>query len=173
MKIRVCFITGVNGVGKSTLIPHLKTLLPQEKYVVHDFDARGVPDGADDAWRVTEIRLWLEEAARSGEKETIICGFVRPQDFNEIDTANFDIKIIMLYADAETIRTRLKKRYSKDGIFDEDTKVIGISVNQFIENNVWYADRMREECSKEGCPVVDTSALSPDEVTQEVLKMVR
>ncbi|HEX5774998.1 MAG TPA: hypothetical protein VFY28_03540, partial [Candidatus Paceibacterota bacterium] len=79
MSQKIYFVSGVNGVGKSTLIPHLKALLPADKYIVHDFDARGVPDGADRAWRINEVKLWLEEAAKIEDKNTVVCGFAKPE----------------------------------------------------------------------------------------------
>ncbi|MEA2701830.1 MAG: hypothetical protein QOE22_539 [Candidatus Parcubacteria bacterium] len=173
MSQRVYFVSGVNGVGKSTLIPHLKTLLPADKYAVHDFDARGVPDGADHAWRLNEVRLWLEEAAKADGKDSIVCGFVKPEDFEQIADTNLpEARVILLYADAETIRTRLTGRYTKDGVFDENRKVIGKPVMEFIASNVWYAEKMREECSAAGCPIIDTSSLSPDEVAEQVVQII-
>ncbi|MDB5189304.1 MAG: hypothetical protein JWL82_261 [Parcubacteria group bacterium] len=47
--MKTYFISGVNGVGKSTLMPHLREILPEEKYSIVDFDSRGVPDDADHA----------------------------------------------------------------------------------------------------------------------------
>jgi broad-specificity NMP kinase len=173
MKPKVYFISGVNGVGKSTLIPYLRSALPEDNYVVHDFDARGVPDGAGHTWRIAEARIWLERASRENGKETIVCGFVKPEDFDGItDEETPEVKIIVLDADADTIRSRLMKRYTKDGIFDENQKVIGKPVTEFIAGNVWYADKMREECTAAGCPIIDTSHLAPEEVAEQVLQII-
>lgn len=46
----VYFVSGVCGVGKSSIMPYLKELLPADNYDVRDFDERGVPDGADSNW---------------------------------------------------------------------------------------------------------------------------
>lgn len=173
MNQKVYFVSGVNGVGKSTLIPHLKALLPADKYMVYDFDARGVPDGADRTWRQNEIRLWLEEATKTEGKDTIVCGFVKPDDLEQIIGIDLpEVRIIVLYADEETIRARLIGRYSKDGVFDENQKVIGKPVTEFIAGNVWYANRMREECSAAGCPIVDTSSLNPEQVAEQVVQII-
>ena len=130
-------------MGKSTLIPHLKELLPNEAYDIRDFDERGVPDGADSNWRKSEQGYWLSEGRRLSEdkKELIVCGFVKATDFEDLG----NVKIIVLDADPEIIRKRLVGRYTKDGIFDESQKVIGKPVNEFIEGNVWYAKKMKEE----------------------------
>jgi broad-specificity NMP kinase len=169
---KVYFVSGVNGVGKSSLMPHLRELLPTDKYSVVDFDSRGVPDGADHAWRQEEVKHWVEEGvkATSAGKELIICGFVKPGDFE--DTTPLEVKIIVLDADEETIRKRLTSRYTKDGIFDEEQKVIGKPVTEFIAGNVWYAKKMREESAADGLPIIDTSTLTPQEVARLVAEIV-
>ncbi len=55
---KVYFITGVNGVGKSTLIEYLKTFLVGS-FEVHDFDERGVPDKVGRQWRIDETDTGL------------------------------------------------------------------------------------------------------------------
>lgn len=169
--MKTYFVSGVNGVGKSTLIPHLRALLPADKYAVYDFDKRGVPDGADHSWRKNEIKYWLEESARNAVegKETVVCGFTKKTDFEP----GAEVEVIVLDATPEIIRERLVKRYTKDGVFDETQKVIGKPVNEFIEGNVWYADKMRTECGAAGCPIVDTSAISPEEVASTVAALIQ
>lgn len=173
--MKIYFISGVNGVGKSTLIPHLRIQLPADKYVVHDFDARGVPDGADHNWRKSEIRHWLEEGTKAAKegKGTIICGFAKPEDFDGLTRAETpEIEVIVLDADPETIRTRLTNRYTKDGVFDENQKVIGKPVTEFIAGNVWYAKKMREECEAAGCKIIDTSSITPEEVARQIVGFI-
>lgn len=168
---KVYFISGVNGVGKSSIMQHLRTLLPTERYSVIDFDSRGVPDGADHNWRRDEVKHWVQEGIKaiSLGKELIVCGFVKPADFEE---GGPEVKIIVLDADPETIRKRLVGRYTKDGVFDENQKVIGKPVNEFIEGNVWYAKKMREESKAEELPVIDTSTLRPKEVAAQVAEII-
>ena len=48
-KKTIYFISGASGVGKTSVIKHLKGILP-ENYEVHDFDETGVPDDADHIW---------------------------------------------------------------------------------------------------------------------------
>lgn len=176
LAMKIYFISGVNGIGKSTLIPHLRSLLPVDKYVVYDFDARGVPDGADRNWRKSEIRYWLDEGSKVAMegKETIICGFAKLEDFRgltEVETP--EVEIIVLDADPEIIRMRLTNRYTKNGFFNENQRVIGKPVTDFIAGNVWYAKKMREECEAAGCKIIDTSAITPEEVAQQVVEIIR
>ena len=170
---RICFISGVTGVGKSSVMPFLRKLLPDSKYVVVDFDSRGVPDDADRNWRITETAHWIEEGIRTNErdKELIVCGFAKPRDFVDLQKS-IEVKIIVLDADEQTIRNRLIGRYTKDGVFDEDLKVIGKPVKEFIDGNIWYAKQMREESIADGLTVIDTSLLSPEEVAQNIVDAI-
>lgn len=173
---KIYFISGVCGVGKSAIIPHLKNLLSHEKYDVRDFDERGVPDGADSEWRKSEIKKWLEIGTGSAERgvSTIICGFAKMVDFEGLTSGNTpEIEVVLLDADAETIRKRLTGRYTKDGLFNEDQKVIGKPVNKFIEDNVYYCDVMKKECQEDACKIVDTSHLDPEAVAEKVIELIQ
>jgi broad-specificity NMP kinase len=170
------FISGVNGVGKSSVMPFLRMLLPEGEFTVVDFDSRGVPDGADRTWRIAEANHWIDEGmtANVSGKQLIVCGFVKPQDFIDLpESVQKEIKIIVLDADEETVRTRLMGRYTKNGVFDENQKVIGKPVTDFIDGNVWYAKKMREESAEEGLPIIDTSKLNPEEVAKEIVRIIK
>lgn len=169
------FISGVNGVGKSSVMPHLRTLLPESEFTIVDFDSRGVPDGADRSWRIAEATHWAGEGTKASAagKKLIVCGFVKPQDFADLpEEIRSEIKILVLDADEETVRARLVGRYTKDGVFDPNQRVIGKPVTEFIDGNVWYAKKMREESAEDGLPIIDTSGLSPMEVAQQIAHIV-
>jgi thymidylate kinase len=175
--IRIYFLSGANGVGKSSIIPYLKSLLPADSFAVFDFDARGVPEDADRNWRISETKHWISEGRRlaSEDMSTIICGFIKPTDIREYDLANVEqpkIELILLDAEPEIIRQRLTGRYTNDGIFDASQKVIGKPIEEFISGNVWYCGKMREEFEKAGYPIIDTSLLSPEEVAKKVADLV-
>ncbi|MFA6466943.1 MAG: hypothetical protein WCV71_03720 [Patescibacteria group bacterium] len=169
---KIFFISGVNGVGKSSIIPYLSSLLPIEKFEIHDFDERGVPEKADSNWRISEIKYWLEkEASLTKEnKSIVVCGFVKLTDFPDYKTP--EIVKILLSAQPEIIRKRLKKRYTKDGIFDESQKVIGKTINVFIDDNIYILDQMEKMFKQSNCPIVDTSELRPDKVARTVAKII-
>jgi thymidylate kinase len=176
MKEKIYFITGVCGVGKSAIIPFLKKYLSQDKYDVRDFDERGVPDGADHEWRKSEVKKWLAIGTSAAQRgiSTIICGFAKRRDFEGTNILGIPkIEIILLDANAETIRKRLVNRYTKNGVFDQTQNVIGKPVNEFIESNVWYCKTMEKECREDGCEVIDTSKLSIEEVAKEAVKLIK
>ena len=144
---KIYFISGVCGVGKSTIMPYLKLLLPQSKYKVFDFDKRGVPENADRNWRVSESKYWIGEGNRllQENKNAVICGFIKPDDLPSLtDEKSAEIRLILLDAEPEIIRQRLIKRYTKNNIFDESQKVIGKPIQEFIESNVYFSLKMKD-----------------------------
>ncbi len=172
---KIYFISGVCGVGKTTLIPHLKQILPSEQYDIRDFDERGVPMGASHAWRKSELKNWLNVATASAQKglSTVICGFAKKEDFEGlIEKETPEVKIILLDAGPEIIRKRLIGRYTVDGVFNADKEVAGRPVDEFIKSNVYYCKIMREDCEKAGYEIIDTSIIQPDEVAQKVISII-
>ncbi len=166
---KIYFITGVNGVGKSSIMPYLNALLPEDEFEVHDFDERGVPENADSEWRISETQYWVSEGAKLADKNKsiVICGFVKATDFQDLPNSS-EIVAIFLDAVPEIIRERLIKRYTKDEIFDESQKVIGKPINVFIEGNLWILSEMKKAFKQLNCPIIDTTNLTPEEVAKEV-----
>lgn len=158
------FVVGVNGVGKTTLISHLKALLSESEFEIHDFDERGVPDGGGRDWRMRETEYWLGLGEKNKEKgmSTIICGFAKPQELCE------HAEIILLDARGDVIAERLKNRYQTETSIAELSRTTGKTVDKFIMDNVYYSKILRKECEEAGCKIVDTTLLAPDKVAQLV-----
>ncbi|MDP1883952.1 MAG: hypothetical protein Q8L10_01145 [Candidatus Moranbacteria bacterium] len=170
---KIYFISGVNGIGKSTIMPFLSSLLPADKFEIHDFDERGVPENADRNWRISETQHWIDEGMRLAQenKSTVICGFVKVADFP--DSESLEIVKIFLDAQPETIRQRLTKRYTnKDGVFDENQKVIGKIIKEFIDGNIYISGQMKEAFEELNAPVVDTTNLTPEETAKSVADII-
>lgn len=172
----IVFICGVNGVGKSSVIPHLRAILPST-YDIHDFDERGVPENAGSAWRASETAHWLELAHKrhlDTGNVTIICGFVKPVDFGTMqERIGTDILCIYLDASPEVIRARLSQRYTKDGVFDTEQRVIGKSVEEFIAGNIYIRERLKQAFTNLGCPIIDTTELEPEEVAERIKALLK
>lgn len=173
----VIFVCGVNGVGKSSIIPHLSSLLSPQKYDIHDFDERGVPENAGNAWRISETAYWLERAKytlEGSDRITIVCGFIKPSDFGEsLKDLGSAIQCILLDANPNTIRERLTQRYTKNGFFDPGQKVIGKSIREFIEGNVYIQNQLKSDFEVLGCSIVDTNKLTPEEVAKSVVRFIQ
>lgn len=174
---KIFFITGVNGVGKSTIMPFLAELLPADKFEIHDFDERGVPEDADHTWRISEAKHWIAEGNRLAREgmNMIICGFIKPSDLEDYKLINEgfpEIILILLSAKSEIIRQRLRGRYTKDGFFDETQKVIGKPIEEFIGGNVWFSEKIKDEFEESNFPIIETSKLAPAEIAQKVAKII-
>lgn len=172
---KIYFISGVNGVGKTSIMPFLKTSLPNNQFEIHDFDERGVPANADGNWRISETKYWVDlgsELALKG-KCIIVCGFVKPTDFHEmLSSGLFGITMIFLDATPEVIRQRLVGRYTKDGYFDESQMVIGKPISVFIDGNIYISEQMKESFAKLNYPIIDTSELAPEKVARKVADII-
>ena len=68
------FVTGASGSGKTAVIPGLTAKFPE--YSIHDFDERGVPEGADTRWRQEQTEFWISKSIGNQHlgQDTIICG---------------------------------------------------------------------------------------------------
>lgn len=172
---KIYFISGVNGAGKSAIIPHLKKILPKEKYQVFDFDERGVPEDADRNWRISESKYWVEKGNELAKENIniIICGFIKPDDLpNIIGEESNEIKLILLDAEPEIIRQRLISRYIKNNIFDESQKIIGKPIQEFIASNVYFAPKMKELFEQSDYPIIDTSNLTLEDVARKAANII-
>lgn len=166
----IFFITGVNGVGKSAVIEPLKSIL-DDKFEIHDFDERGVPDNVNRQWRIDETKYWIDLGLENSNKNviTVICGFARPSEVLD----NSSVDFILLDADERIIRKRLLSRYQSPESIETIEKVSGKSVHQFIKDNVNFISIMREEAKQRGLDVIDTSNLTPEAVAQEISKRIK
>jgi broad-specificity NMP kinase len=163
--IKTYFINGVPGSGKSTLIPHLRSLLGNE-FDIHDFDERGVPDNVTIDWRKDETKYWIDVARENSLKDisTIICGNSVPNEIPEGSSVIF----IMLDLNESAIKERLLNRYSDPEKVRDLMRMTGKSPEESIAGNIKNTHYLRELCSKYSAHIIDTSSKTPQEVAQEV-----
>lgn len=169
------FISGVSGVGKTSLVPFLKSHLGADAFDVRDFDERGVPDGGGQAWHDAETRHWLDTALRNAEdgKSTIVCGFSLPEIVRRVSTGgNLPWYIFFLDASAGVIRKRLLSRHSTHQSKEEIERAGGLPLERFIEKMIADAPVVRALCEKEGCTIIDTDNETPESVAKEVIARI-
>ena len=165
------FVTGVCGVGKTSVIPQLKLLLPSDQFRIHDLDERGVPDGGGRDWRLAETQYWMDVAAKNAEAglSTVVCGFANPEELGGLKlSSNLKATYILLDADEETIRQRLAGRYTDAGSEAEVQRATNDSLETFIQNNVSFSSVLREICRQQSCAIVDTKSLEIEEVADQI-----
>lgn len=168
--VNIYLITGVNGVGKSSVIPFLATHLGED-FDIHDFDERGVPDNAGKEWRESELRHWLSVGETNKEKgiSTIICGYMKPEEINEVSTG---ANVILLDASAEVITKRILSRYVSSQSLVELERTTGKTPEKFAADNVWVSKKFQESAKAYGYQIVDTSNLKSDEVASEIVALL-
>jgi broad-specificity NMP kinase len=174
--MNIYLVTGANGVGKSTIIPHLQALLPAGAYSVRDFDERGVPENADGTWRASETAFWLEEGRRSQEQgvTTVVCGYIKTKDLGaQAEEIGRTIGFMVLDADETTLRRRLEGRYPRNAKYDPTLTVIGKTAERFISDNIYIRKVLKADCEKVGGQVIDTSNLTPSETAARVFEIMK
>ena len=108
--MRLYFIGGASGSGKTAVISHLKELLGGD-IAVYDFDDIGVPEGADKKWRQESTEKWLQKLLSDGKDACLLGQIVLGEILScpsakQIDKINF---CLLDVSDFQRIQ-RLKKR---------------------------------------------------------------
>lgn len=138
---RIHFVIGVNGVGKTSIIPYLNAMLG-EGSAIHDFDERGVPNNAGSEWRRSETKHWIETGKRALDEgiSTVISGYSKPKEIRAAaDEVDVPVSIILLDADAETITNRILGRYPSEESLAELERTTGKTPEKFAADNVWVS----------------------------------
>ncbi|MBU1092428.1 hypothetical protein KJ836_02040 [Patescibacteria group bacterium] len=173
---KVYFISGVSGVGKSSVIKHLKVMLPVDAYDIRDFDERGVPAGGGHEWHNKETLYWLETATENAKlgKSTIVCGFVEPGRFWKVYSKEKHppAQLVMLHASNDTIKKRLLGRYRTPESIAEINRAAGVPLDKFVEDILSAVPWLYDIFKKEGAPIIDTENKTPEEVAQEIVELL-
>lgn len=173
---KIYFISGVSGVGKTSTLKHLKNMLDENLYNIRDLDERGVPDGGGIEWLKNETRYWLDVAKENSKlgKSTIICGFANPELFDEIYKKDIDIpaKIILLNISPSNLRKRLEGRHNNLESVKEIERASGVSLDEFIENNIKFLSEFKKVFEDRGLPIIETDDKTPEIVSKEVVDII-
>ncbi|EKD85952.1 MAG: hypothetical protein ACD_37C00567G0001 [uncultured bacterium] len=154
------FLTGTSGSGKSTIVESIQKLLPFVD--VHDFDEGGVPEGADEKWRIERTNDWLKVAQDNHKKgmSTIICGVSVPSEVNYAPAYSEQLSVHfgVIHTEPDDVRGRLKKRGWNDSL---------------IENNITWAQHLEQFVKAEPDNfLVDSSKYNPDQVTEKICNWI-
>lgn len=154
------FLTGTSGSGKTTIVESVQKLLPFVD--VHDFDEGGVPQDADEKWRMDRTNHWLEIAQENTKQKkiTIICGVSVP---TEVKNAPAYLKQLMVHygvvhVEPDDVRMRLKKRGWNDSL---------------IENNIIWAEHLERFIKEEPDHfIVNGSQYGPNKVAEKICNWI-
>jgi energy-coupling factor transporter ATP-binding protein EcfA2 len=172
--MKIFFVIGSNGVGKSTLVDLLKRSLISD-FEIHDFDERGVPNDANKSWRQTELLYWLTLSKQNLDREisTIICGFVKPIEILE-SSRNLEIEPIVCLLDVvkSELELRLLKRYNSEIAINELMRTTGKSVEKFLQDSIYTSSLLRIESERCKFFILNTSLQSPQQVAEKVISWI-
>jgi dephospho-CoA kinase len=153
------FLIGASGAGKTTTVKVLeKEGLPN--FVICYFDSIGVPPekemieqyGSREEWQRVKTVEWVKriKAELLPKTNVILDAQTRPAFIEEACRENSisDSKTILIDCTDEMRRERLEKRKQAE------------LANDRMMN---WAKFLRNECEAQGCTILDTSRLTPDE----------
>ena len=108
--MKLYFIGGASGSGKTAIMPELLKILGNE-IKVYDFDDIGVPEGADKKWRQESTEKWLQKILADGKDACLLGQIVLGEiiacpSAKKLEGINF---CLLDVSDFERIQ-RLKKR---------------------------------------------------------------
>jgi GNAT superfamily N-acetyltransferase len=160
--MRLYFIGGASGCGKTAVMPHLKELLG-DRIAVYDFDDIGVPDGADKKWRGESTEKWLQKLLSEGKDACLLGQIVLGEILScpsakQIDKINF---CLLDVSDFERIG-RLKKRNT----YGADQNILNWAawLRMHIRDPEWTPHVIQEDAAD----IMDFTRLSALESYEEV-----
>lgn len=121
---KVYFVTGACGVGKSTLLPILRKMLPS--FDIHDFDELGVPEHPGIEWRIATTLHWLEVAKAKANVSTIILGLTIPQEVEALAEPGHMINYCLLDLSRAERARRLTKRAASHDLIEDTEELVGL-----------------------------------------------
>lgn len=154
---KTLFITGAEGVGKSSIIEPLKEKFPEID--IHDFDELGVPDNPTLKWRLDTTLYWIIKAIKNLEENisTCILGLSFPSEVKGFEESNRleNLDFLLLDVHEEERAIRLSGRNNSKEIIKDTEQLINLRKEfRNIQN------------------IIDTSNLSIKEVLDKILEFI-
>lgn len=160
--MRLYFIGGASGSGKTAVIPHLKKLLG-DGITVYDFDDIGVPEYADKKWRQESTEKWLQKLLSEG-KDACLLGQIVLGEILSCPSAKQIGKINFCLSDVTDFERigRLKKR----NIYGADQNMLNWSswLRMHHQDPKWVSNVIQEDAASH----MDFSRLSAIKSYEEV-----
>ncbi len=151
--MKTVFITGAEGVGKTTLIKILKKSLANKK--IYDFDSVGVPKNPPLSWRHKTTKHWLAVAEKNEKvgKDTLIVGLSFPFEILSFSKKR-DFFFCLLDINIKERERRLKKRESPKDVINDTEQVI----------------KLKKEFKKlKNKKIINASNLSPIQISKKII----
>jgi tRNA A37 N6-isopentenylltransferase MiaA len=107
-------ISGASGSGKTSLLPHLRRMLPEMEVV--EFDLVGVPADADTAWRQRTLEEWIQKAlvCQAQGRELLVVGHAQYGEALACPSAPLLSRLAMCLLDCSD-PVRIERIRARDG----------------------------------------------------------
>jgi ABC-type cobalamin/Fe3+-siderophores transport system ATPase subunit len=172
--VRVTFVTGVSGAGKTTLAETLRDrLAPLDGVIALEIDGPGTPDAGHLDWLRWRAAQLLYEAvtvpAEEGDADhVVICGIVWPHaviDSNawpEAEAAKAAVRFLLLDMPHKVIKERLADRLSGKRAGER---------REILRYNRSLADVLRRQVSQQRTgDILRADRMTPGEIAAYVLE---
>ncbi|MCL6603733.1 MAG: AAA family ATPase [Paenibacillus sp.] len=165
-KLPLFIVTGASGVGKTTVMHELRSILPEFDVFSTDLDNFGTTAAKLDYQDRYNLLLHFANAAAMSGRGTIICGTFMPWDAEKCDKYDsFNaLCFINLHCDDTARNNRLRNREDKAMWTDE-------MLEQHEQFAQWLLDNA-ETAYKPPMPTIDTTSIPPSQVAEEIKKYV-
>lgn len=166
LKLPLFIVTGASGVGKTTVMQELRTMMPDFDVFSTDNDQFGSTGDKLEYQDRYNILLHFARFVAMSNRGTIICGTFMPWDAQKCDVYQSfgQVCFINLHCDDATRRHRLTNREDRAIWNDEMLK----KHQEFAQ---WLLDNA-EIAYNPPMPIFDTTAASPHEVAKQIKEYV-
>lgn len=186
--MKIYFIGGASGSGKTAIMPQLQNILSSD-FEVHDFDDIGVPENADKKWRQESTEKWLYKLLAKDKDACLLGQIVLGEvlacpSAKKLDSINF---CLLDVDDFERIK-RLKKR----GTYGTNQNMLNWSawLRMHTHDPQWEQPVIKDDGAWDGLnfsswdrksawpanvtvTIIDTTMLSIQETALQVAKWIR
>ncbi len=179
--MRLYFIGGASGSGKTAMMLHLKELLG-DTISVYDFDDIGVPENADTKWRQESTEKWLKKLLSEGKDSCLLGQIVLGEILScpsaqQIGKVNF---CLLDVSDFERVKRLKKRNYGADQnmlnwsawlrMHHQDPKWAPDSIQEFSANVMDFGklNQLTSYNDVADVRIIDTTDLALNEVAQKV-----
>lgn len=161
-KLPLFIVTGASGVGKTTVMQELRTILPDFDVFSTDDDNFGTTGSKIDYQDRFNILFHFAGAVAKSGRGSIICGTIMPWDAKKCDTYDSfsEVCFINLHCDDDIRNNRLQNR--------EDS---AIWTDEMLESHKQFAAWLlnnAESAYDPPMPTIDTTITPPKEVAEQI-----
>ncbi|MBD3922011.1 AAA family ATPase [Paenibacillus sp. PR3] len=160
-------VTGASGVGKTTVMQHLRAMMPEFVVFSTDNDNFGSTAAKLEYQDRYNLLLHMAYAIAQSGRGTIICGTVMPWDAQKCDTySNFsEVCFINLHCDDATRNSRLRNRADSATWTDE-------MLQQHEQFAQWLLDNA-DTAYDPPMPIVNTTDTPPSQVAEQIQQYIQ